>query len=242
MSPSSLARHCWRSRPEPSRAPSPSSSRFTRLARGLRTGVLAAALVVATLVPAAVRADGDPASDYLLVRSVFLPFNSPKSPQAQELTEVVRRANQSGFRIRVALIAHPYDLGTAYALMGKPQLYARFLGEELSFVYHGRLLVAMPDGYGYTVRGGHPDPSAQRIVARLPAPGGQLSGLAGGASVAVQRLAAGNGVHVAIPSVHAKGGSSTGDRLKIAAVAAGCLLLAGTFVAYRRRRANVDRT
>jgi hypothetical protein len=209
------------------------------LARGLRVGVLAAALVVTLLAPAAGRADGDPASDYLLVRSVFLPFNSPKSPEADRLTEVVRRANQAGFRIRVALIAHPYDLGTAYALMGKPQLYARFLGEELSFVYHGRLLVTMPDGYGFTLRGGHPDPSAQRVVARLPAPGGQLSGLASGAAVAVQRLAAQNGVHIAMPSVQTKkGGSAIGDRLKIAAVAAGCILLAATFVVFRRRRAH----
>jgi hypothetical protein len=39
-----------------------------------------------------------------------------------------------------------------------------------------------------------------------------------------------------MPSVDTKkGGSSIGDRLKIAAIAAGCILLAGTLVAYRRR-------
>jgi hypothetical protein len=48
----------------------------------------------------------------------------------------------------VALIASPSDLGSVTALWRRPQSYADCLGQELSLVYGGPVLVVMPDGYG----------------------------------------------------------------------------------------------
>ena len=72
--------------------------------------VLAAALL-ACAAPSA-RADGDPASDYLLTQKVFFPFDvkAPKAKQ-QQLVALVDEANSKGFPIRVAVIGSSYDLG-----------------------------------------------------------------------------------------------------------------------------------
>jgi hypothetical protein len=44
------------------------------------------------------RANGDHASDYLLVQSIFLPFNAKVDPKAsKELADTIRAANQTGF-------------------------------------------------------------------------------------------------------------------------------------------------
>jgi hypothetical protein len=48
----------------------------------------------------------------------------------------------------VAVIASPYDLGSVTPLWRKPRVYAKFLGTELSYVFHGTLLVVMPGGFG----------------------------------------------------------------------------------------------
>jgi hypothetical protein len=47
----------------------------------------------------------------------------------------------------VALIASPLDLRVIPSLYGKPQQYADFLDQEISFAGKQRLLVVMPDGY-----------------------------------------------------------------------------------------------
>ena len=115
----------------------------------MRKAILAVLAVACLCLPAAARADGDPASDYLLVQDVFYPFQVAIDPAAREgLDTTVKAAAASGFKIRVALIAHNYDLGSVPQLFEKPQPYAEFLGQELAFVYPGRLLVAMPNGYG----------------------------------------------------------------------------------------------
>jgi ribose-phosphate pyrophosphokinase len=45
-------------------------------------------------VPAVARANGDPASDYLLVQSIFLPFNAKVDPKAsKELADTIRAAD-----------------------------------------------------------------------------------------------------------------------------------------------------
>jgi hypothetical protein len=91
------------------------------------TRALAATLALACflLLPASARADGDPASDYLLVRDVFLPFQVTIEPSATEgLDREIRATKARGFPIKVALIAHPYDLGAVPQLYGEPQQYA----------------------------------------------------------------------------------------------------------------------
>ena len=120
--------------------------------------------------PAVAHANGDPASDYLLVRSIFLPFNAKVDPGAsKELADTIRTADKAGFRIKVAVIGSRYDLGTAFSLFNKAQKYAQFLGLELSFQYRDGLLVVMPNGFGYSIAGKQ-DAAGARVVGSLPAP------------------------------------------------------------------------
>jgi hypothetical protein len=191
------------------------------------------AVVVACLCAVSVaRANGDPASDYLLTQSVFLPFTAKiDNDQVQRLNALLREAHKAGFPIRVAVILNPADLGTAFSLYGKPQKYAAFLGLELSFVYRDRLLVVMPNGYGYALNA-DPDAKASAVLKKVPPPGRNATKEVEAAIVAVQRLAAAQGHQVAAPK---GGGSASRDRLTIAAaVTAGIVLLAGV-VLYRRR-------
>jgi hypothetical protein len=195
-----------------------------------RVGILAAFVILC--VPAVAQANGDPASDYLLVQNLFLPFDAKLDKTAvKKLDTVVRAAGKSKFRIRVAIIKTRYDLGTAFSLYTKPQKYARFLGLELSFVYRDRLLVVMPSGYGYAV-GGDPDPKASRVLKTLPAPGSNATKEVEAATVAVQRLATAAGYKIAL----SQGSSGSRDRLTIAAAATAGIALTAAFVLYRRRR------
>jgi hypothetical protein len=189
--------------------------------------------VIAAVAPQLAAADGDPASDYLLGQSVFLPFDAKiPSAKAKELTELVTAANHSGFRIRVAVIATRYDLGSVTALWLKPQKYAEFLGAEIYFVYRDRLLVAMANGYGYS-KGGKPLPPGP--LAKLPTPGPQATALVTSASTAVQRLAAASGVHLDLP--HPSGNNqTTRDRIIIIAVALTAVALVGAWILLRRLR------
>jgi len=196
---------------------------------------MAGLLVVAACLCAAsvARANGDPASDYLLGQNVFLPFTAKiDNGEVQRLDALLREAQKAGFPIRVAVIGNPSDLGTAFSLYGKPQKYAAFLGLELSYVYRDRLLVVMPNGYGYALNA-DPDAKASAVLKKLPSPGRDPTKEVEGAIVAVQQLAAAQGHKLAAPK---DGGSATRDRLTIAAaVTAGIALLAG-FVLYRRRK------
>ena len=122
-------------------------------ARRLAAGLAAAAAVVAFGVAPA-RADGDPASDVLLVDNVFLTYSvNVSAPAKSALAQTVARLNARGFRVKVAVIADPADLGAVPSLFGKPQIYAKFLGTEISFQYTNRLLVVMPNGFGFWHKG-----------------------------------------------------------------------------------------
>jgi cytochrome oxidase Cu insertion factor (SCO1/SenC/PrrC family) len=117
--------------------------------RLLLASVLAAAACSVVLSPPAARADGDPASDVLYGQRAFLPYDVKFPPQlARELQQLLAASAGDGAPIRVAIVASAYDLGSVGELWSKPQTYARFLGTELSLVYHGVLLVVMPDGFG----------------------------------------------------------------------------------------------
>jgi len=191
-------------------------------------------LLLLVAVPVA-RADGDPASDYLLGQPSFIPPDAGVPPAyAKQLNQVLLDAKDKGYRIRVALIASRYDLGSVGVLDKQPKRYARFLGQELLFVYPGRLLVVMPNGLGVS-RAGKPAPAEQATVDRLPPPGAGGAGLASAATRAVVRLAANAGAVVPVPPL--SGDTSTPnpnhDRLLIVLVTA--VALAG-FAAYRLRR------
>jgi hypothetical protein len=209
-----------------------SSSSFWRLTPLARRLVALIGAAVCLSAPAVARANGDPASDYLLTQNVFLPFTTKIDQNSvKRLNALLDEAKSQRFPIRVALILSPSDLGTAFSLFGKPEKYAQFLGLELSFVYRDRLLVVMPNGYGYAVKG-DPDPKASAVLKKLPAPGRSATKEADAAIVAVQRLAAREGQSLATPKV---GGSGGRDRLTIAAAATAGIALIAAIVLYRRR-------
>ncbi len=149
--------------------------------------VAAALVALAALAGAAARAyaDGDPASDVLAVQKVFLPTdaNVPASDQL-ELAGLLDQSARRGYPLRVAIVASSSDLGSVTALWRRPETYARFLGSELGLMYHGTLLVVMPNGYGVdvTARGTR----TASGVAELRLPGQDLGGAA---IAAVERFA-----------------------------------------------------
>ena len=197
-------------------------------------------LCVAAVAAPAARADGDPASDYLLGQPTFIPPDAGiSSADTQQLIDLIAGARRGGYTIRLAIIASRYDLGSITVLDKKPKLYAHFLSKELQFVYAKRLLVVMPNGYG-VARNGQPAVAEQRVLDRLPPPTvSRGPGLAGAAARALHALTANAGIKiVAAPIGSARSsGSTTGrDRFVIASVAGVLVLLAGAFGVYRRRR------
>jgi thiol-disulfide isomerase/thioredoxin len=135
---------------------------------------------------------GDPASDVLANQSLFLPADAGVAPAQQaRLARMIASATRAGFGIRVAIIASKSDLGSVTALWRRPQAYADFLGQELSLVNHGPLLVVMPNGFGfYQSRSGR---AADQAQLGNGAPLTKPSDLAAPAADEVQRLAAASG-------------------------------------------------
>jgi hypothetical protein len=192
------------------------------------------AAAICLCVPALARANGDPASDYLLTQNAYLPYTTKLDGNAaKRLNTLLADAGKEGFRIRVAVILSPSDLGTAFSLFGKPQKYAQFLGLELAFVYRDRLLVVMPMGYGYAVKG-DPRPQADVVLKKLSPPGRDPTKEVEGAILAVQRLASASGHKLVAPK--SSGGSAARDRLVIAAAATAAIAAIAGLVLYRRRK------
>jgi hypothetical protein len=151
--------------------------------------VVALAALVALAAPAPAAANGDPASHFLLVQDVFLPFEQRLSDDAKgDLVAAVQRANRAGYEVKVAVVNTPADLGTARGQFGSAQGYAEFLGKEIGFQFQGHLLVAMPQGLGLSRRGGEPDPQADALDGVRVGEG--ADGTARAAIEGVSRLAA----------------------------------------------------
>jgi cytochrome oxidase Cu insertion factor (SCO1/SenC/PrrC family)/thiol-disulfide isomerase/thioredoxin len=158
--------------------------------------VVLVAMIAATWTPTAALADGDPGSDVLVNQNLFVAGDARVSiAQQVAIDQMLRSAQRSGVPIRVAIISHPADLGAVTALWNKPHAYARFLGYELSLAYKQRLLVVMPNGFGfYWV--GHSTAAGYRSLAGVSIAAGG-GGLAAATQAAVARLAAGAGVKLA---------------------------------------------
>jgi hypothetical protein len=199
--------------------------------------ILAASMLVLMLAAPVARADGDPASDVLLGENVFYPYSPPVSPALQNtLNAETAAASRSQFPIKVALIASPMDLGVIPALFDKPQKYAAFLDQEISFQTKQPLLVVMPSGYG--VQG--LTPRATNAVASLPKPtGSQANDLARAAILAVRKLATAAGHPIkntsAAPRVDTGNGSTT---LIVTILALGAITTAAALIGLRRRQAR----
>ncbi len=214
----------------PRRRPAP-----LRRAPGLPRALTLAVILLA-LVPALAAADGDPASDVLLGENVFYPYNPPTGAVLQKSlnAETTATAKQH-FPLKVALIGSPIDLGVVPDLFGKPQQYADFLDQEISFQAKQPLLVVMAAGYGVQ---GLP-PSARAAVAALRPPAGKSGdALAQAATVAVARLAKAEGHPVSVPGSSGGGGSSDTAIVAVLAVAAVLIAVALAAVTVRRRRGS----
>jgi hypothetical protein len=182
------------------------------------------------------RADGDPASDVLATQSLFVPQDAgiPFAQQGQ-LAGLVEAAARSGYPVRVAIIASSTDLGSVTELWHQPRTYARFLGQELSLVSRGPLLVVMPGGYGVATDGA-PDPAGASALAGLRAPAGGAA-LGTAALTAIERLAVASGHSVAVPAATAPtSAGGTSDAIPLVVFALGAVLIAAAWTASLRAR------
>ena len=185
--------------------------------------------------PAAASANGDPASDYLLVQSVFLPFNAKIDPKVTaQLSDTIRAADSAGFKVKVAVVGSRYDLGTAFSLYNKAQRYSEFLGLEISFVFRGHLIVVMPNGFGTSISG-KKDERGIKALKPLPPPGKGATKETKAATAAVRKLAAAYGHPVASVVGSGGGSSQTRDRLTIAAAIVALVALLAGIVFIRKR-------
>jgi hypothetical protein len=205
--------------------------------RGRLAAPLAALLcAVALIAPGLARANGDPASDFLLSQNVFFPFENKLSANVkQDLVAAVQRDNQAGYPVKVAIINSRSDLGLVPGMFGRPQAYAEFLGSEIGFVFQGHLLVAMPKGLGLSYKGGKPDPD-RAVVGRIPVPDGP-DGTGEAALNALPRLAARSG------NTGGGGGGGVSTEV-IAAIVATLVMVAGivvvVLIALRRQPEGED--
>ena len=166
---------------------------WARRRRWHRALVLVAVAMIAGAVAPSARADGDPGSDVLVYQDLFAGSDAGLSVQQQlELGNLLKATAAAGAPVRVAIIASPFDLGAVTELWRNPRAYARFLGIELSLVYKQRLLVVMPNGFGFNWPG-HSPAAAYRTLAPIPIrPGG--AGLFNATDTAVWKLALASGV------------------------------------------------
>jgi hypothetical protein len=194
-------------------------------------------LVVLTLPLLAAQravADADPASDILLGSQVFYPYQPPVSPALQkQLAQTLIGLRAAGLNLKVAIIQSPVDLGALPNVFGKPQQYADFLDQEISFNTPQPLLVVMPSGFGIA----HAGPAGALKGLTIDA-SRKSNGLAQAAVQAVQRIAKANGKSTTGGSAPgASSGSGGSSSLIIFGVPIGVILLAVAAALFLRGRA-----
>jgi len=154
----------------------------------LRHGLAWICLLALTLVIAGTAgADGDPASDILITTDAYVPFQGVSKRLVAKLNASVAAVYTSRYRIKVAVIATKIDLGSVPSLFNKPQVYAKFLGQEISTVYVGPLLIVMPAGFG-VYDGGRSTAAERRVLKKLRVDGRSPDALVRSATTAVQKL------------------------------------------------------
>ena len=128
--------------------------------------VLLAAALACAAAPSA-RADGDPASDYLLGQKVFFPYDLKVAPAKQRQLSRARRRGEPR-RLHASRRARLEQLrpGLDHRLWRKPQIYARFLGEELSSSTRTGCSIVMPNGFGFN-RPGQPARSEYAVLSKI---------------------------------------------------------------------------
>jgi hypothetical protein len=177
--------------PVPAGAPQWREDRFSPPRAACAWRAFATALVVALLAAltaaAPSRADGDPASDYLLVQNDFVPYRAPSPEVTAALEHATDEIYLHGQRVKVAVIYDTADLGSLPSLYGNPSDYARYLGIELSLWYAGPLLVVMPAGFGI-YDGGRSTAAESRVLQSISVAAGSPDDLARTATTAVSDL------------------------------------------------------
>jgi hypothetical protein len=181
----------------------------------LRRTLLVTVLVVLAAAPRAA-ADGDPASDVLYLKNVYLPYPAPSAAAGHALQQAVAQTYAKRFRVKVAVIATAADLGSVPELFNKPTQYAKFLGTELRSFYVGPLLIAMPAGFGI-YDGGRSTAAEERVLAAITTRAADPDDLTHLAATAVRRLLAAAALHskdvtkpfaLALPSSGSRGGTA----------------------------------
>jgi hypothetical protein len=195
---------------------------------------IAVILAAMLAIPAAAYADADPASDVLLGTSVFYPY-SPAVPASlqKQLNAEAAAAAHAHFPIKIAIISQPIDLGALPNMFAKPQQYATFLDQEISFNGKQPLLVVMANGYGSAGL----SPAATAALPSLPKPAGRTgTALAQATLAALPKLAAAAGHPVASVSGGGSGGSSgSSPVLLVAILIVVAIALTAAVIALRRR-------
>jgi MYXO-CTERM domain-containing protein len=198
--------------------------------------VLAVAVALA-VVPAPALADGDPASDVLLLQDVYLPY-APGVPRplGTAITNLLKTTRKAGFPLKVAIIATPQDLGAVPQFFGKPQNYAPFLQREIAFNSKKPLLVVMAAGYGAAALPAGTETALQGLQPPAPNSGDSLGRAA---IAAILRLAKAGGHPVPAPKVPAAtsgGGGGSTSPVIVFGVPVALLALGGVLAAIRRRQ------
>jgi hypothetical protein len=185
-----------------------------------------------TAVPR-VLADADPASDYLLAAPTFYPFQPPVAPALRtRLEHALAELKAKGLNLKVAIVGSPTDLGAVPNLFGKPQTYATFLGQEISFNQPQPLLVVMPAGFGVS----HAGPAAAVKGLSIDS-AHQSNGLTRSAILAVLAIARANGKPISassVPSARSKSGGGVSPLITFGAPA--LIVVLGALLAGRLRR------
>jgi hypothetical protein len=196
------------------------------------------------VTPSAAHADGDPASDVLLLQDVYLPYQPvvPK-PVGDALTRTVKQLRAKGFPLKVAIIASTTDLGTVPQFLGRPNPYAAFLESEIKFNKAKQLLVVMQAGYGTAAM----PPSVAAAVSGVPKPkSGSPDDLGRAGIDAVLKIAAATGHPLPkprLPAAASSGGAGGGGTSPAIIFGVPVLLLAiGGALAAIRARQSGDRT
>ena len=199
------------------------------------------ALAGALWAPALAHADGDPASDVLLQRDVYVPyFPAPKKPLVAELQRKLAEARRAGYPIKVAMIQTQGDLGAYPELFGQTDKYARLLEREIVFkVKRPHLVIVMPQG----LAGRNLGPKGDAVLRAIKVDAAKKSdGLVAAATQAVDQLAAASGHPLKNTSTKTSSGGGGSDHTLLY-VLAGVIVLLGLAliaVSIRARRTSQD--
>jgi hypothetical protein len=195
-----------------------------------------AVVAALAIAPPAAQADGDPASDVLLLQDVYLPYApGVPGPLARTITSLLKTTRKAGFPLKVAIVADAKDLGAVPQFFGKPQQYAPFLQSEIAFNSKRPLLVVMPAGYGAAAL---PKGSETGLQGLDPPKSANGDDLGRSAIAAIVKLSASAGHPVPAPKVPSGGGGGGGSTspLIVFGVPVALLALGGVLAALRRRQ------